>query len=358
MPLIPLESAGNRVRIALMKVRIFGIFSLVLLPASWLPAQQNQIAGPVSGYVFDQAARGLRPILGIPGASLVGEPMDFGFQVAAAYVAPSQDAAFVAGADGTFHLFRIGTGGTAEQVVNGLGAAPQRVVFSPSGKAAALFGAGSVQIVGGLPDSPAITGAFDVSAAGAPDSLAVSDDGALLLLASGTSVELFSAGGDLGPLTATAGPAITAFARASHDAAILDPTGAGLVLFRDLTGASTSQVVAPPYDAVQSATALAFAADGKRLLIASASLQSVTSFDPATGDRSAIACNCAPTSLVQVGSLFRLNELNRDPLWLLDARADAPSIVFVPAVAVTQPVRDIRVPRGRPTKPGRVFLEE
>lgn len=341
-----------------MSTRIFRILALISLPACLLPGQDSQIAGPVSGYVFDRAARGLRPILGIPGASIIGNPVDFGLEVSAAYVAPRQDAAFVTAADGTFHLFRIGAGKATELILNGLTGAPDRVVFSPSGMAAALYAGGAVQIVNGLPDSPAIAGGLDATAAGLPGSIALSDDGAILLLASGNSVELFGGSGDLGKLTDAASAALVAFAPGRHDAAVVDPTGAGVVLFRNLAAASDSQVVAAPDDTIQSASALAFSADGSRLLLANSASQSVTAFDLTAGGRSAIACSCSPSTLVRVGDLFRLNDLGSEPLWLLDAQPDAPRVLFVPAVSteIRRQPKGIGFPR-RPVVPERPAVQ-
>jgi hypothetical protein len=54
-------------------------------------------------------------------------------------------------------------------------------------------------------------------------------------------------------------------------------------------------------------------------------------FDLAASSRSMIACDCTPTTLVPMGSLFRLSEFGPTPLWLFDAGAAAPRIVFVPA---------------------------
>ena len=189
----------------------------------------------VSGYVFDGARREVRPILGIPGASTIGEALDFGFAVAAAYVAPRQDAALVTAADGTVHLFQIQSGSAVELVLNGFATAPERVVFSPSGTAAALYHSGSIEILNGLTHSPIVTTGFELTTAGVPKSMALSDDGALLLLASGRSVELFASRANLGVLAGTAGPAAVTFAPGTHDAAVADPLGAGIVWFRDLT---------------------------------------------------------------------------------------------------------------------------
>ena len=91
-------------RIGVMSARIICAVFLICLPGL-VAAQTSQISGPVTGYTFDAAARGLRPILGIPGASLLGDPLNFGFEVASVAVAPHQDAAFVTAGDQTFHLF-------------------------------------------------------------------------------------------------------------------------------------------------------------------------------------------------------------------------------------------------------------
>ena len=91
--------------------------------------------------------------------------------------------------------------------------------------------------------------------------------------------------------------------------------------------------VAAPDDATASPVGLAFSADGSKLYLASAAARSVASFDLQSGDRSAIACSCSPASLVSMGSLFRLSEAGPDPLWLFDAGASEPRIVFVPAIA-------------------------
>jgi WD40 repeat protein len=257
--------------------------------------------------------------------------LDFGFAVSAAYVAPRQDAALVTAADGTVHLFQIRSGSAVELVLNGFSRAPERVVFSPSGTAAALYHSGSIEILNGLRVSPIVTTSFELTTAGVPKSMALSDDGALLLLAWGRSVELFASGAKLGVLTDTAGPAAVTFAPGTHDAAVADPLGAGIVWFRNLTGASESQVVAAPDDTIQSATAVAFSSDGRSLLVASPAGQTVTAFDLTDGTRTAIPCACAPTDLAAVKNLFRLNEFGGDPLWLLDTQQHPARIVFVPA---------------------------
>jgi hypothetical protein len=235
--------------------------------------------------------------------------------------------------------------------LNGLLNAPQSVVFSPSGTAAALYAGSSVQVVTGLPDSAAIAASLTLQTPF--DSLALSDDGAVLLAASSDGVELFNGAADQGALTATTGSALLAFAPSSHDAAVVDRRGAGLVLFRNITAPVAPQPLAATDDAIQSASALAFSADGQQVLLATG--QSVATFDLAAGARGSIPCACSPARLARIGDLFRLNELGTDPLWLLDARPATAGVLFVPAMASSDAPSVSRLPThpGDPIRGGR-----
>jgi hypothetical protein len=316
----------------IMTNRPFRYFGLIALSAGCLAAQ-SAVQGPVAGYVFDGSARGLRPILGLPGASLFGSPVSLGFDVSSAYVAPRQDTAFVVASDGSFHFFRLDAGTATEHAVDNLPGAPDRLVFSPTGTAAAIFKGGSIAVLKGLPDAPAVAGGVDLPAGAAFDTLAVSDDGSALLVSASNAVRLYGSFADMGKLMDTAGSALLAFAAGGHDAAMVDPAGAGVVLFHDLTGANASQALAPSDNTISASSALAFSADGNSLLLASSTGQTITAFDLSAGGRNSIACNCAPNALTRMGNLFRLNDLGGDPVWLLDTRSSNPQILFVPALS-------------------------
>jgi sugar lactone lactonase YvrE len=189
-----------------------------------------------------------------------------------------------------------------------------------------------VQVVAGLPDAPAPAGTVD--AGRAPGSLAVSDDGALLLFAARNSIRLQGTAGENRKLMDAGEGALVAFAPGGHDAAVADPGGAGVVLFRDVAGASTRSVLAVADDSIAAPVGLAFSPDGRKLYVASSAARSVTVLDLATGDRSAIPCDCVLAGLVPMGHLLRLTELGAGPLWLLDAGARDPKMVFVPAATV------------------------
>ena len=315
-----------------MTSRFFPIVILASLAAVVEAQPQGTINGPVAGYVFDKATRALRPVLGLPGASLLGSPINWRYRVDQAFIAPKLDSAVGVTSEGAFRLFRLRDGIVTELAVSGLAQAspPYSVAFSPSGSSVALYAANRVQLVSGLPDAPVVGGSIDVTAAGVPSALAVSDDARALLVSSNNSIRFFESYADMGKLIDTAPGALVAFAAASHDAAVAD-AGAGVVLFHDLVGAGASQVIAPPDESGAASSALAFSADGKALFLANAAAQAVTHLDLSAGSRNRIACGCSPTTLARMGDVFRLTELSGDPLWLLDAPESHPRIVFVPA---------------------------
>jgi hypothetical protein len=315
-----------------MTSRILSIVALASLAAGLQAQPQGTIDGPVAGYVFDKAAHGLRPVLGLPSASLLGSPIKWRDRVDQLFIAPKLDSTVGVTSEGAFRLFRLRDGIATELAIGGLAPAgsPYSLAYSPSGSSVALYGGNRVQLVTGLPDAPVVGGSIDLTAAGVPSGLAVSDDATTLLVSVNNSIRLFESYADMGKLIDTASGALVAFAAGGHDAAVAD-AGAGVMLFHDLVGAGASQVIAPPDDNGTAFSALAFSADGKALFLASSTAQAVTQLDLASGSRTRIACNCSPTVLARMGSVFRLTELSGDPLWLLDAPERAPRIVFVPA---------------------------
>jgi hypothetical protein len=319
-------------RLLSMTSRILPIVALVSLAAVLEAQPQGTIDGPVAGYVFDKAAHALRPVLGLPGASSLGSPMNWRYRVDQAFIAPKLDSAVGVTSEGAFRLFRMRDGIVTEMAVGGLASAssPYSVAFSPSGSSVALYAGNRVQLISGLPDAPAVGGSVDLTAAGVPFALAVSDDARGVLVSVNNSIRFFESYADMGKLIDTAPGAVVAFAAGGHDAAVAD-SGAGVVLFRDVARAGVSQVIVPPDENKAAFSAVAFSADGQALFLASAAAQAVTQLDLAAGSRTRIPCSCSPTVLARMGSVFRVTELTADPLWLLDAPESAPRVVFVPA---------------------------
>jgi len=323
-------------------------YSLLLIAlAGFAQAQQGSIAGPVAGFVFDSGAQALRPLRGIVGAATAGDPINSGYQLTAAYVAPRQDSVFGIAAAGSnnesnnvvsTHYFTLNSGALTEVAITGLMAQPERIAYSPSGTAAVLFSNGQAQMVAGLPGSPSVVGSVQLRQGARtinPTSLAVSDDGVYLLFAVGGSIQLASqSGGVRAVMTSGVGASVAFAPGASYNAAVA-ARGTGAVLIQNVTGGAAQQTLAADDASFQVVAGLSFSADGKHLYMASAAAQSVVTLD-LSGNRTDIACSCTPTELVPMGNLFRLTEFGSGPLWLADAGSLGPRVVFVPALTAAQ----------------------
>src|ERR1035437_6928255 len=112
----------------------------LLLLTSLLPCAtaQSGISVPALGYAYDPHLRAIRAIRGVPGAALVAEALDAGFDLAAAAVAPSQDFALALSTAGSpVRVISWRTSTPSIAVLPDAMNAPDGFVFSPSGNAAA-----------------------------------------------------------------------------------------------------------------------------------------------------------------------------------------------------------------------------
>jgi DNA-binding beta-propeller fold protein YncE len=327
-----------------MKTISWPVCGLFLAAAVVLPAQQGTLSGPVAGFVFDNSAHVLRPIHGVPGASLLGDALAMGVEAAQVYVSPRQDSAFVIANDQSMHLFALNGGVPTEVSLGGISGTPVKIVFSPAGTALALIAPGSARILTGLPNAPVLSGSVKVEGlflsmstgahsfhTSAP-ALAVSDDGNYALTVAQGSVRLLSVQGQNRILMPAQADALVAFAAGGHDAAVMDPAS-GLTLIRDTIGAAGRQLLAPFDDGLAGAVGVAFSQDTQTVYVASSTAKAVAAFNLSGASRTAIGCNCTPETLAPMGNLFRLSELTTGPLWVLDGANAAPRTVFVPAHA-------------------------
>ncbi len=310
---------------------------LAFLPALAIHGQQRQVSGPVAGYVFDGAA--LRVITGVPGGATLGGALDLGLAASAVSVSPQLDSAIATANDGSLHLFRLSGNSATEVWWNGLPSAPARVVYSPSGVAAAVYAAGRVQVFTGLPNAPALafaaelgppaTGPARQSAGTALQAMAVSDDAAWLLVAGDGRVRLLGASGSSSVLLEGARGVSVAFAAGGHAAAVLNGAGPWLDVYPDVSAAPNQRIPMPGF---AEPVGLAVSRDGRLTVAATRAGNSVRVFDLA-GDVTTLDCNCAPTGVTRMGNLFRLTEATSGPVWMVDTTVSPARIVFVPARA-------------------------
>jgi hypothetical protein len=283
------------------------------------------VGAPNLSFLFDRTIGAIRPISGIPGAAIVGDPVIFARNAA---IAPSQRYALVDSGDNEpLRIWRLdGNPPVRVQTLDGA-LSPDRIVFSAGGNAAMLVrqSDNAIQVLTGLPDSPAIR-----SPSGAPEGssiFAVSDGGDVL--AGGDSVWLLR-NNEAPRRLAVSGP-VSAMAFQGSDALI---AGAyQILLVRNLPESSEYRTLAA-YSEDRIPVAVQFSPDAARAFAATADGE-ILVLALEGGDLARLACRCRPTGFHRLAdhSLFQLNEAGSEPIWLLDAAAQ-PRLWFVPRALI------------------------
>ncbi len=288
------------------------------------PAAAQTIRGPVLGYGWDETAARLRPILGIPGSALVGEGPEVGVELATAEVSPTQDFALALEAgSGAILELRL-PAGEARPAPGSPGAA--RIFFSPAGAAAGLYyeDKRAVEILKGLPEAPVAGDRWEFD--GPVTAAAISDQGQVLaatvdgsLLAGGRRI------GSLGRASAMV------FLPRSGDALVADQARSEILLLRDVFGAGERLVLAGEREGVERPMAVAGA--GRRVLWVNAGSAIVNVLNLDGGPLERVPCTGVVAGLfpLRESGVFRLTAFSEEPLYLLEAAAGAPQILFVPA---------------------------
>jgi hypothetical protein len=303
--------------------------SLVAALAGTCLSAESQIEGPKLGFAYDRQAAAVRPILGIPGSALFGEPI--ALDLKNAIVSPSQN--FAIGASGDDSAVQILVFADAKlRPLQGAHAAPDRIVLSPNGTAAALVSGSHLQIFSGLPSDSPVTGEFDLTAA--PTALAISDDGAIVLAATAESetsaLYSYALDGSSKRLLTAGQITSIAFLNLSHDAVFADAAQRNVILLRDATDASIVSNVDQP-------TAIAASLDNRTILVTSAASHSITTVSLADGASVSTPCGCTPVTLarLQGGAVFRVTDVGDGPAWLFDSSGPEPRVFFIPQAGVS-----------------------
>ena len=300
----------------------------------------TNLSGPQLGLVFDRRAGALRPISGIPGAATTGEPLALGFAISRAEISPAQDAALVLNArSSSVALIRASGSDWVTASLDGVEPAPDSMAFSPGGSAAALYYvAGRVQILTGLPATPAVAREIDVSSLPVPiTAMAVDDTGSFLLMAAGQaeSVSLYYVPVSSSPSLVGSFRSVSSVRlfNAGQQALVTDTLAATVYQVTDPAGSAVTQVVASASDGISGLVAADTDATGQRVF-AAAGTGTVFILDRSGGPATTLSCACTPTGLFRLAgaATFRLTELAGGPLQVLDANA-APRIVAVPPPA-------------------------
>jgi len=114
---------------------------------------------PVTGVVLDPVNQSLRPIQGLPGASLLGPALDLPFMVSSAQILGKKNAAVAIEATDAARAWLVTgllSGGLAANPLDGAIAGADRIATNTAGTGAVLYAKSSsqVQFVNGLPGNP------------------------------------------------------------------------------------------------------------------------------------------------------------------------------------------------------------
>jgi hypothetical protein len=341
----------------------------LLLPH--LCAAQGQtgstLDGPSLGLMFDSSSAVIRPILGIPGAATLGAPLNAGFAVGQAVVAPGADFALVVAKDDFSLAVVRGSGEVLQNFTPAMGEAPDLISFSPGGSSAALYyrASGRLLVLAGLrSEAPQSAEADASSLPAAPSLVAVSENAASLLLAvrAGETTGLYLLPNRT-PKATPANPKLLAaaglrndppevpsrahavvqkvgtfqsvsalrFAGGSSDALVSDGAANAAYIIQNASGATQITALGSAQDGLSRPIAIE-AMDTRRVLVANAGSNTLTILYRDGTPAATIQCGCSPVVLHQLSgsAVYRLTEPSQEPMWLLDAGSNELRIVAVP----------------------------
>jgi hypothetical protein len=314
--------------------------TLLLIAAGALAlGAQTPVGGPSLGFVFDARGQALRPILGIAGASRLGDAMQSPAPLSKAAFSLQQNVAIVN--DGAWKAVGL-TASASDPVVlpDGL-TAGSRLVVSATGTAAAFYDSdnNALTVVTGIgSDSMASNAVALDSLPGPITAMAAGDDGALLVSASagdGTeSLIWIGSDGSTRQLASLQKTAALLLWNKGANALAVDRGANQVWNIQDPGGNAAVTLVASDADGVSSPAGAVLSADGKQLWVANGN-RTLLGVDITTRSSVSLTCGFDLTTILPTtdGAVFRLNDLDSGPLWMLDTTPGAdPHLVFVPGL--------------------------
>jgi hypothetical protein len=336
---------------AILTLALAGCGTAINAPSSsgsgTIQPQSQPATGPVLGYVWDASSQGLRPVQGLPGASIVGAATISGAGRNAAFIATASSA--VSG----MALFLDVNGGVFQAPLSGgaltqLGSIPgaNALALSNTGAYALITGvnasgANIASVISGLPQSPTIR-ALDVSSLASIAGGAASDTGTLAIASSssqsGASIVTFAGQSPAAQIATVQSFGGVQFVPGSDELVVADGGTGALTAISHVNTAPASTILSPP-GAIASPVALDITPNGR--WVVAANHAGVALRIDLTGAVAATTshCSCAPTQVLAMrgattGTTVRLVTAGGGPLWILDAAGATPRVLFIPAATV------------------------
>lgn len=298
---------------------------------------QTSMSVPDLGIVYDPAVKGLRPIWGVAGSAFLGAPIELGFDVIKAAVAQRQNPMLAATADAVY-VVRLSSSGVSSLPVPGWPGMPDLLRSNASGNTAAAYYTDSrtLFIARALDaESPGVT---TVPLERAPSSVAISDDGRLLVAISpreDESVEsllIETESGSVRVLDGFVRPTAAVFLSGAHDLVVADPGSDAVLLIRDVAAGGERSVLTSAGGESARPQSIQVSPDNRQLLFADTVNRSVTVFNIETGERRSIASRFKPSAVqpLWLAGLYLLTDVSGGIAWMLDSTRAEPRILFIP----------------------------
>jgi len=310
------------------------VCSFTLCVASIVFAQiPASLQTPMLGYVFDATARGIRPIVGIPGSSSLDELLPLGISVEKVAFLPDQWHAIVGSAD-TRDAAVVDLRSLKNVPISGASSSITEIRTSARGAVAALYyaTAGRMVLVDGLPEAPVIRTTIDLSTVrGVLRRFAVSDDEtSLLSFYSDEKENLYAWNASNGLRYVANATRISDMAFSGNDAIYLDLGSDQAFRIRNIRENAAPELLADSEIGLFQPAAVFVSgrgeifignSDGGILVLDSTGL-------PLRKSR----CRCTITAMEPLAkSALRLTERVDQPIYVLDG-SDADRIIFIPAL--------------------------
>lgn len=296
--------------------RYLWIFAAPILAGAQIASVE--LSAPTLGYVFDEQAKSLRTVDGVPGSALLGGAVEIGVPLDWIALAPNRRYGLGV-REGQMLLVRLDGGtGMASPADLPLGS----VFFSPSGGTAAIYTGSRLEVYGGMPDNPNHLHSFAAELTGEGKEFAVSDDGnAAAGLVGG---ELWRLSEDGAEALGTGFRAMT-FLRHSQDLLVLE--GGRLLLLRKAQGEPEEEAA----EGIVKPLAFALSADERTaaILLEDNALLFVDRESHATARLDLTGSGAEGVWRAEGNAVFQLNRDASAGIWLADGDGAAPRLTAV-----------------------------
>ncbi|MDQ2946484.1 MAG: hypothetical protein M3Y27_11165 [Acidobacteriota bacterium] len=290
----------------------------------------GQLRIPVAGYSVNSASTEVRPILGAPGAALIGDPITLPQGASSLVLSPNQQFAILTG--DRLAVAPLGPDGFGEPaVIAGAMSNPDRVEFSAVGSVAVLYSAAQekIQVLAGLPNAPRVSAEFafhdELAALAVNDDasavLAAKSDGGVLLLSSERPIRLLMSGNSIAALQFLT----------NTQALAVDPPRNQLLLLGGLAGNPSVQTLADASTGIDDPGGLQITADHRRALLANSGAGNLLNIDLETSEIVFVECAFRPVAvrpLLKSGAYLVTDDQGRN-VWMFDSGASR--VLYVPA---------------------------